>query len=463
MRITVIGTGYVGLVTGACFSEMGFHVTCIDINSEKIERLNRSEIPIYEPGLEEIVLRSAKAERLTFTTKFKEAIEESLAIFLAVDTPSKEDGTCDLNSLRSAAMTCAQYLNDYKVIVNKSTVPVGTAKTVRKIIQEVLDRRKVSLTFDIVSNPEFLKEGCAVADFMRPDRVIIGRDSPRAEEVMRELYKPFMLSQDRFCVMDIASSELTKYAANAMLATRISFMNWLSELCEEVGADITQVRRGIGSDKRIGLSFLWAGCGFGGSCFPKDLAALSTTFREHKISSQFLDCVIDINERQKQLLFSKIASYFRDRGGLAHKTIAILGLSFKPDTDDMRKAPVLPLIEALCDADCELRLYDPVAMPNARKILAGRKKIHWCSNEKEAATAADALVLVTEWKQFRLLNFDELSPVMKGHAFFDGRNQYEPEKMAAAGFDYVSVGRLPAWRVFAREFVAPKEAVQTNA
>jgi len=463
MRITVIGTGYVGLVTGACFAEMGFHVTCIDINQEKIEKLSRGEIPIYEPGLEEIVIRAAKAGRLAFTTKYKEAIEESRVIFLAVDTPSKEDGTCDLNSLKSAATTCAQYLNDYTVIVNKSTVPVGTAKTVRKIIEEVLERRKISIPFDIVSNPEFLKEGCAVSDFMKPDRVIIGRDSQRAEEVMRELYKPFMLSQERFCVMDIASSELAKYAANAMLATRISFMNWLSELCEVVGADITEVRRGIGSDRRIGLSFLWAGCGFGGSCFPKDLAALAATFREHKLPSTFIDCVIDINEKQKQLLFSKIAAYFRDRNGLADKTIAILGLSFKPDTDDMRKAPSLPLIDALLESGCMLRTYDPVAMPNARKILTGRKKIHWCSDEKEAATGADALVLVTEWKQFRLLDFKELASVMKGHAFFDGRNQYEPEKMAACGFDYQSIGRLPTWRAFASEFVAAEEKVSTHA
>lgn len=463
MELLIVGTGYVGLVTGACFAEMGYQVTCLDVNYEKITALQNGYIPIYEPGLEEIVRRNSKAGRLHFTTDYKAAVERATICLIAVDTPVGENGAADLRSLTAACHSIGEHLNGYKVICTKSTVPVGTAAFVKKTIRAALDRREASHDFDVVSNPEFLKEGSSVQDFMKPDRVIIGVETKRAEELMRSLYKPFMLSQERLYVMDIQSAEITKYAANAMLATRISFMNSLSKLCEATGADITQVRRGIGSDERIGLHFLWAGCGFGGSCFPKDLRALDAMMRSHELNSSLFEAVININEQQKETLFQKIANYFEDRGSLKDKTIGILGLSFKPDTDDMREAPALTLIQSLVEAGCHVRLYDPVAMPNAKKLIPQSSLITWCESESEVATNANALVLVTEWKQFRLLDYKALLSTMKGHAFFDGRNQYKPQEMAAIGFDYFSIGRPALYASLENEWSAQQPSIVQSA
>ena len=452
MEILIIGTGYVGLVTGACFAEMGYRVTCLDINQDKIEKLKRGEIPIFEPGLEEIVKRNSAAKRLTFTSNYKEAVERATICFLAVDTPVGPSGSADLRSITSAATCLAEHLNGYKIIVNKSTAPCGTCEHIRKTIRNTLNKRDSHIAFDVVSNPEFLKEGSAVSDFMRPDRVIVGCDNDKVVEAMRDLYKPFMLSTDRLYFMDIASAELTKYAANAMLATRISFMNWMSHLCEKTGADITEIRKGIGSDKRIGFAFLWAGAGFGGSCFPKDLKALQAIAEANDVSASLIHSVIAINQKQKEFLFEKIYSYFSDRGGLDGKTIGLLGLSFKPDTDDMREAPSLVLIEKLLNEGANLQLFDPVAMPNAKEILGDTPHISWCQDVLEAAHGVDALVLVTEWKEFRLLDFASLLEKMKGKAFFDGRNQYDPQEMAKRGFDYLSIGRAPTYSALAHEF-----------
>ena len=464
MKLLIIGTGYVGLVSGACFAEMGFQVTCLDINEEKISLLQRGIVPIYEPSLEELVRRNVQSKRLKFTTDYRKSVEEATLCIMAVDTPISETGAADVRSLVRAATSVGEHMNGYKVIVNKSTVPIGTATLVKKTIQETLERRGASYDFDVVSNPEFLKEGAAVSDCMRPDRIIIGIDSKRAENIMRELYKPFMLSQERLYVMDIASAELTKYAANAMLATRISFMNNLAHLCEATGADITEVRRGIGSDHRIGFDFLWAGMGFGGSCFPKDLKALQAMLKSHSIKSELVDAVIDINQQQKNWLFQKITNYFEGRGGLEGRTIAILGLSFKPDTDDMREAPSLTLIQKLLNARCNVRLFDPVAMNRAKEIIGKNSSIQWCEDEHECANGADAIALVTEWKQFRLFNRPKLLQAMKGHAFFDGRNQYDTAEMAKLGFDYFSIGRSPSYSVLEREFpwTAPQAVSQSE-
>jgi len=454
MELLIIGTGYVGLVTGACFAEMGYRVTCLDVNKEKINLLQAGIIPIYEPGLEEIVRRNTQAKRLTFTTEYQAAVAQAKICILAVDTPVSDSGAADLRSITKAATSIGEHLNDYKIIVNKSTVPVGTAAYVRKVIQAALDKRESALAFDVVSNPEFLKEGSAIADFMRPDRVIIGAESKQAETIMQDLYKPFMLSCERLYFMDIASAELTKYAANAMLANRISFMNWLSQLCEKNGADITEVRKGIGSDKRIGFPFLWAGAGFGGSCFPKDLQALRAIAKAQELDTSLVDAIISINANQKKQLSQKIKNYFENRGGLEGKTIAILGLSFKPDTDDMRQAPSLVLIEELIAAGCMVRLFDPVAMENAKKQLpeAWKASITWCRDEMHAAEKADAIALVTEWKQFRLLDVKQLLKTMSGNAFFDGRNQYNPSEMAKIGCNYISIGRAPSYGVLEHEF-----------
>ncbi len=450
LDIVLIGVGYVGLVSGTCFAEMGNRVVCLDKNGDKIKLLQQGEIPIYEPGLEEMVRRNAKEKRLHFTTDYKEAVEKAQVIILAVDTPVGADGSCDLTSIKAACRQIAQHMNGYKVIVNKSTVPVGTTTLVKNIIKEA----GCSFDFDVVSNPEFLKEGSAVSDCMKPDRVVLGVDSPRAEKVMRELYRPFMLGSDRLIVMDPASSELTKYAANTMLAIRISYMNWLSCLAENAGANILQVRKGIGADKRIGNAFLWAGVGYGGSCFPKDIKALRQMAIDYDVDPLLIDCIEKINQRQKELLPEKIASYFEPFGGLQGKTIGILGLAFKPDTDDMREAPSLVIIERLLAQGALLRLYDPVAMDNAKVYLQGKVGITWCENELEVAAGADALALVTEWKQFRLLDFPKIIQVMKSHAFFDGRNQYSAREMAAFGFDYFGIGQSPALQLFEKDFIA---------
>lgn len=443
MKILVIGTGYVGLVTGTSLAEMGHHVICLDINKEKIDNLNKGIIPIYEPGLEEMVKRNVNAHRLQFTTDYPSAVAASLVCFVCVDTPISPEGTADLRYIRSVATSIAEHMPDYRIIVNKSTVPVGTADEVSSIIKATLAKRGVSIDFDVVANPEFLKEGNAVNDFMKPDRVIIGTDSPHAAAVMKEIYSPFMINHDRFIIMDIPSAEVTKYASNAMLATRISFMNELAGYCERTGANVNMVRKGMGADKRIGYSFLYAGPGFGGSCLPKDITAMCHHAKALEYDMQLLQAVEAVNNRQKRLLGEKITSYFADKGGLKSKSIGILGLAFKPDTDDMREAASLVLTRQLLDAGAHLRLFDPVAMENAKKAIHPTATVTWCQDELDCADGADALVLVTEWKQFRFLDFTEILSKMKGIAFFDGRNQYNPEEMARKGFDYISIGQPP--------------------
>ncbi|MCH9613872.1 MAG: UDP-glucose 6-dehydrogenase TuaD [Chlamydiia bacterium] len=423
MRILIIGTGYVGLVTGACFAEMGHHVTCIDIDQAKIDRLNDGEIPIYEPGLEELVKRNKAAKRLMFSTEYT----PSDAYFICVSTPPSEDGSADLDSVKAAAKSIAGHLTGYAVIVNKSTVPVGTAKIVEDILKMHSDH-----PFDVVSNPEFLKEGSAISDCMKPDRIVIGANSEKAAEIMQKIYQAFTFNHDRILMMDVLSAELTKYAANAMLATRISFMNELSGLCEKLGANINSVRVGIGSDKRIGFDFLYPGAGYGGSCFPKDIRALQATAIQNDYELQLVKAVEDVNAKQKQVLQKKIRTYF---GSLKGLKIGVLGLSFKPDTDDIRESAAIDLVHQISDAD--VYVFDPIAMENARESLPN---VHFVENEYELAKDADALVLMTEWKQFRYLDLDKIKELMKGKAFFDGRNQYSPGEMKKLGFDYFPIG-----------------------
>jgi UDPglucose 6-dehydrogenase len=433
MRIAVIGTGYVGLVTGTCFAEVGHHVTCLDIDKKKIAQLRRGEIPIYEPGLEEKVRRNSQAGRLVFTTDYAEAVPGAEVIFLAVPTPSNADGSANLGFLRQATFSIAAHLTDYAIIVNKSTAPVGTTREIGQWLEP--------FNLDVAVNPEFLKQGNAVQDFLKPDRVIIGADKPKVARALHELYAPFSLNHDRILEMDTLSAEMAKYASNAMLATRISFMNEIAHLCERTGADINRVRLGLGADSRIGRQFLYAGAGFGGSCFPKDLEALLAMGREHECKLDLLDAAHSVNERQKRLLGEKITAHL---GDLNDKTIGILGLSFKPETDDMRCAPSLTLIHDLLAAGATLRLYDPVAIDNARTLLGAHPSIAWCANELDCALGAHALVLMTEWKQFRRLDLRATLANMCGNALFDGRNQYKRHEVAAAGFDYIGIGQQPA-------------------
>ena len=436
MQILIVGTGYVGLVTGACFAEMGYTVTCLDIDREKIQALEKGIIPIYEPGLEEIVTRNVKQKRLLFTTDYQTAVSKATICFIAVPTPSRPDGSCDTSFVESAAKEIAKHMKGYTIIVNKSTVPVGTAHRVAAVIREV----NPNLQFDVVSNPEFLKEGAAVQDCLKPDRIVIGSDSPKPAEILKEIYSPFTFNHERIILMDTLSAEMTKYAANAMLATRISFMNEIADICKKVGANVNEVRKGIGSDSRIGYSFLYPGVGYGGSCFPKDIRALIAIAIAVGADPQLLEAADAVNQKQKKTLNRMMKSYFAKKGGLAGKTIAIWGLAFKPDTDDMREAPSLTFIEELVKEGATLRVFDPIAMPNARKILGATPNIAWCTDEFDAAKDADAIALLTEWKQFRLVDFNPVRQKMRGFAFFDGRNQYKPLDMKNKGFDYLSIG-----------------------
>jgi UDPglucose 6-dehydrogenase len=440
MLILIVGAGYVGLVTGACLAEMGHSVICLDIDAKKIENLNQGIIPIYEPGLSEIVKRNIQQKRLTFTTDYAHAVQSSFVCFIAVPTPSRADGKCDIQYVETAARQIASHMTDYRIIVNKSTVPVGTAARVAVVIREELAKRGVSIPFDVLSNPEFLKEGAAVQDCLKPDRIIIGSDHPKPAEVLKEIYSAFTLSHDKILMMDTLSAEMTKYAANAMLATRISFMNEIADICKKVGANVNEVRKGIGSDSRIGYSFLYPGIGYGGSCFPKDIRALIVTAKQAGAEPLLLQAVDEVNHRQKQILAQKMTHYFANRGGLKGQTIAIWGLSFKPDTDDMREAPSLSLIEYLLKKGAILRLFDPIAMENAKKILGEHPALHWCIDEFDAAIGASAIALLTEWKQFRFVDFKAIQKKMKGIAIFDGRNQYKPLDMKSKGFDYIGIG-----------------------
>ncbi len=435
MQILMVGTGYVGLVTGACFAEMGHTVTCLDIDANKIKMLEEGIVPIYEPGLEEIVKRNIKQKRLSFTTDYQKAVASALVCFIAVPTPSREDGSCDISYVESAAREIGANMTGYRIIVNKSTVPVGTAARVAAVIKETTD-----IPFDVVSNPEFLKEGAAVQDCLKPDRIIIGAENPKAADVLKEIYSAFTLNHERILLMDTLSAEMTKYAANAMLATRISFMNEIADICKRVGANVNEVRKGIGSDTRIGYSFLYPGVGYGGSCFPKDIRALISIARKAGGDPLLLQAADAVNIRQKKVLGEKMIRYFAKKGGVKGKTIAVWGLSFKPDTDDMREAPSLTFIEDLLKQGAHLRLFDPVAIPNARKILDGLPNITWCADEFDAAKGADAIALLTEWKQFRLVDFNPIRQMMKGIAVFDGRNQYKALDMKNKGFDYISIG-----------------------
>lgn len=445
MKIVMIGVGYVGLVSGTCFAEMGHRVECLDINASKIEALNLGKIPIYEPGLEEMLKRNVKAGRLSFTTDYAHCLLDADVCFIAVDTPATHNGFADTSQVESVAKTLGKNLLSYSVIATKSTVPVGTTQMIEKIIQAELKNRGEAIDFDVVSNPEFLKEGNAVQDFMKPDRVIIGCNNSRSLAVMQQIYSPFMLNRDRLIVMDILSAEVSKYASNAMLATRISFMNEMARLCEKLGADIGSVRKAMGADERIGSQFLYPGVGFGGSCLPKDIRALIAQARLNDAELSILQAVQKVNDDQKKLMGSKLSAYFADKGGLSCKTIAILGLSFKPDTDDLREASSLILVKDLLKQNVFLKVFDPVAMPKAKALFSCESAISWCQDEQEASHGADALVLMTEWKQFRFLDFQALLNRMKGKAFFDGRNQYSPREMAQKGFDYISIGRSSAF------------------
>ncbi len=390
--------------------------------------------------IEEIIKRNYKSKRIIFTTDYEYGVMQSEVCFIAVPSPSNDNGSCNISYVENAAKELAKYINEYKVIVNKSTVPVGTGNQVKEIIKQELHKRNIDVDFDVVSNPEFLKEGSAIIDCMKPDRIVIGSDSKRAMAIMKKIYSPFMLSREKIIIMDILSSELTKYAANAMLASRISFMNEIAQICKKVGANVNDVRQGIGSDSRIGYDFLYAGVGYGGSCFPKDIRALCHIAKSNNYEPLLLDAIEAINERQKKVLFESILHYFSKKGGIKGKTIAIWGLSFKPDTDDMREAPSLTLIKHLLKNGAKLRLYDPISMDNAKKLLENIENISWCLDEFDAANGADAIALLTEWKQFRLVNFSPLIKKMKGSAIFDGRNQYKPLEMKKNGFDYIGIG-----------------------
>ena len=439
MRLTIFGSGYVGLVTGACMAEMGNHVVCCDIDEAKIDRLNKGDVPIYEPGLEAYIARNRESGRLEFTNDAKKAVEHGLFQFISVGTPQDEDGSADLKHVLAVARSIGEHMEEYRIVVNKSTVPVGTADKVSAEIQKALDGRRKSVEFDVVSNPEFLKEGAAISDFMKPDRIIIGTDNPRTTELLKSLYEPFNRNHDRVISMDVRSAELTKYAANAMLATKISFMNELANLAERFGADIEHVRIGIGSDPRIGYHFIYPGAGYGGSCFPKDVQALAKSAAEAGYDATLLNAVEDVNLRQKQRVFEKLRSHYD--GNLKGKTIALWGLSFKPSTDDMRAAPSRDLMEALWAAGANVKAYDPEAMEEAARIYPDQAGLELCDTAYGAVDGADALVIITEWQEFRSPDFDVLKDKLGDAVIFDGRNLYEPEHVENLGLQYYAIGR----------------------
>jgi UDPglucose 6-dehydrogenase len=439
MDLTVHGTGYVGLVSGACMAEVGNQVVCVDIDADKIRALNEGVIPIYEPGLEVVVRRNFEAGRLQFTTDIGAGVRHGLFQFIAVGTPPDEDGSADLKHVLAVARSIGQEMDDYKVVVDKSTVPVGTAEKVRAAVMETLSLRKENFEFDVVSNPEFLKEGAAITDFMKPDRIIVGTDSERAASLLEELYHPFSRNRDKLIQMDIPSAELTKYAANSMLATKISFMNELSNIAELYGADIEQVRIGIGSDPRIGFAFIYPGCGYGGSCFPKDVTALARSAADVGYEAELITAVESVNNSQKHLLFKKIMQHFNN--DIKGKTIALWGLAFKPNTDDMREAPSRVLMEAVWEAGAAIRAYDPQAMEEVGHIYGDRADLTLCDSADEALAGADALVVMTEWQEFRSPNFPLIRQALSEPVIFDGRNIYDPDSLAESGFSYYAIGR----------------------
>ncbi|MBQ9676997.1 MAG: UDP-glucose/GDP-mannose dehydrogenase family protein [Prevotella sp.] len=435
MNIAIVGTGYVGLVSGTCFAEMGAHVTCVDVDTQKIQKLKDGIMPIYEPGLEELVKRNVEFGRLNFTTDLTEVLDDVEVVFSAVGTPPDEDGSADLKYVLAVAKQFGQYINKYTILVTKSTVPVGTAKKVKATIQAELDKRGVEVPFDVASNPEFLKEGAAIKDFMSPDRVVVGTESEKAKEVMTRLYKPFLINNFRVIFMDIPSAEMTKYAANAMLATRISFMNDIANLCERVGANVDSVRKGIGTDSRIGTKFLYAGCGYGGSCFPKDVKALVHTGLENDYHMEVIEAVERVNERQKSIVYDKIIKAVGDVKG---KTIAILGLAFKPETDDMREAPALVVIDKLLKDGATVRVFDPIAMEECKRRIGD--SVTYCKNMYDCADGADVFALMTEWRQFRLPSWNVIQKVMNGNIVVDGRNIFDRQELESLGFVYTRIG-----------------------
>lgn len=439
MKITVVGTGYVGLVTGTCFAEMGSEVICVDNNQEKIDMLNHGVMPIFEYGLKEMVERNIKGNRISFITDIKKAVEESLVIFIAVGTPPNEDGSADLQYVLTVAKNIGKYIDGYKVVVDKSTVPVGTADLVKETIKSELKKRELNYDFDVVSNPEFLKEGMAIEDFMKPDRIIVGTDSEKAKDIMNDLYSSFTFRSNRIIFMNIRSAELAKYTANAMLATKISFMNEIANLCEKVGANVEDVRIGIGSDSRIGYKFLYPGVGYGGSCFPKDIKALIKISQENNSSSQILEAVENVNYKQKRIMIDKICAHFGE--DLKGKVFAIWGLSFKPMTDDVREAPSIIIINELVKRGAKIQAYDPKAIKEAKKVFGNNPFIKYFNDQYQVLKSADALVLITEWRQFRHPDFQKIKDMLKQKVIFDGRNQYDPEKTKANGFTYFCIGK----------------------
>ena len=441
MNIAVVGTGYVGLVTAACFAEMGNDVVCADINAGIIDSLKQNRIHIHEPGLEALVVRNAAEDRLKFTTDLVEAISNALFIFNCVGTPPKADGSCDLSFVHRVAHQIGEAIAEYKIIINKSTVPVGTGAQVRDIVQAAIDQRGLDVEFDVVSNPEFLKEGDAVGDFMKPDRVIVGTDNVRTAKLLEALYAPFARSRDKMMVMGVKSAELTKYAANCMLASKISFINEIANICEKVGADVKHVRRGIGSDHRIGYSFIYPGVGYGGSCFPKDVKALIATARDSGYDPELISAIDRVNMRQKCVLSDKIKVYFADQGGLAGKTLALWGLAFKANTDDIREAPAIDIIQALSEEGMQIQAFDPIAGDNARRQLAENGKVKIMEKQYAALEGADALAVVTDWNQFRNPDFGRIKKLLKAPIIFDGRNLYSSALVASQGFAYFAVGR----------------------